>query len=116
MAAVTLAKGGDRAGARQLWTELYTTADVEWLRRAAENRLQQLQAMDEIDALTAIVGRYTARTGRAPSGWTDLVAARLLPGTPADPTGVPYELEPGGGITVSKSSALYPLPTLEAHR
>jgi tetratricopeptide (TPR) repeat protein len=116
MAAVTLAKGGDRAGARKLWTELYATADVAWLRRAAENRLQQLQAMDELDAIGAIAGRFIARTGRAPMAWSDLIAAGLLPAVPVDPAGVPYVLEPGVGLTVSPTSPLHPLPSLEAHR
>jgi tetratricopeptide (TPR) repeat protein len=116
MAAVTLAKGGDRAGARQLWSELYAIADVPWLRRAAENRLQQLQAMDELDAIGAIAERFIARTGRAPTAWSDLIAAGLLPGVPVDPAGVPYLFEPGAGISVATSSPLFPLPTFEAHR
>ncbi|MGE0814361.1 MAG: hypothetical protein AB7O28_19885 [Vicinamibacterales bacterium] len=116
MAAVTLAKGGDRHGARTLWTELYQTADVEWLRRAAASHLQQLQALDELDALAAATRRYAERTGRQPGSWQDLIAARLLPGVPVDPTGVPYVLEPGVGLGLDATSTLNPLPTFEGAR
>lgn len=114
MAAVTLARGGDRHGARQLWTELYNTADVEWLRRAATHSLQQLRALDDLDALTAIAARFTERTGRAPQSWTELVRAGLLPGVPADPSGTPYTLAADVGITLAEESPLQPLPTFEA--
>lgn len=116
MAAATLVKGGDRNGARQLWTELYNTADVEWLRRAATHSLQQLQALDELDALSALASRYLARTGAAPRSWDDLVRAGLLPGVPADPSGTPYRLGPGVGLSLAADSPLQPLPTFEAAR
>lgn len=67
MAAITLTKGGDRVAARQMWQELLATADVDWLRRAAEYRLRQLAALDDIDALTAMV----ARVRRAPDAAID---------------------------------------------
>jgi hypothetical protein len=116
LAAVTLAKGGDRDGARRLWTELLASSDVDWVRRAAENRLQQLQALDELDALGAAAAAFVQRTGRPPRSWQDLVAARLLPAPPIDPAGVRYELEAGVGISLSRTSPLFPLPTLEGHR
>lgn len=116
MAAVTLAKGGDRAGARQLWTELYNTADVEWLRRAATHSLQQLRALDDLDTLAAIAARFAERTGRAPQSWTDLVRAGLLPGVPADPAGTPYTLDAHGGVALADESPLQPLPTFEGAR
>ncbi|MEZ5292137.1 MAG: hypothetical protein R2745_13710 [Vicinamibacterales bacterium] len=116
MAAVTLAKGGDRNGARTLWSELYRTADVEWLRRAAESHLQQLQALDELDVLAGAARRYAQRTGRQPGSWQDLIAAGLLPGVPVDPTGLPYVLQPGVGFGLDATSTLNPLPTFEGAR
>ena len=55
---------GDRAAARTLWRELHASADVDWLRRAAEYRLAQLQALDDIDALSQRVSE--AGSGLAP--------------------------------------------------
>jgi len=37
--------------------------------------------------------------------------ARLLRGTPIDPSGIPYTINPVGEIGVDGSSELYPLPT-----
>lgn len=49
LAAVTLQRGGDRRTARFLWRQLRDAADSEWLRREAERRLRQLDALDQID-------------------------------------------------------------------
>lgn len=113
LAATVLAQGGDRKSSRQLWRQLYETADHEWLRNNAELRLVQIDALDQIDALGAAVGRYTDMAQRAPESWSDLVSAGLLPGIPVDPTGTPYVLDPSqpGGVTVSRDSRLYPLPS-----
>jgi len=113
MAAITLAKGGDRAGARRLWQELLATADLDWLRRAAEYRLRQLAALDDIDALTAIVARLRLAPGQ-PIDWETLVHARILPGFPNDPTGVPYTLSADGRVGLGPESTLAPLPTFGA--
>lgn len=113
MAAVTLTKGGDRASARQLWNELYTTADVDWLRDAAAYRLRQLAALDDIDALTQIVARMRGRV--ASLDWAALVRAGVLPAPPTDPMGVTYLLTAEGVVTADPASPLSPLPTFEAH-
>lgn len=112
MAAVTLTKGGDRASARQLWQELLDTADVDWLRQAADFRLRQLAALDDIDALTAIVARVRPRLAGAVD-WATLVRARVLEAVPTDPTGVAYELAADGTVTIGSTSTLGPLPALE---
>lgn len=112
LAAVTLTKGGDRASARQLWTELLAVADVEWLRTAATFRLQQLAALDDLDALTALVARARPMVGAA-GDWGALVQAGLLRATPTDPTGVAYVLAPDGMVSLGPSSTLGPLPTLQ---
>jgi hypothetical protein len=45
LAAVTLAEGGDRASSRLMWETIRESAEIDWLRRDAERRLMQLQAM-----------------------------------------------------------------------
>jgi tetratricopeptide (TPR) repeat protein len=112
MAAVTLTKGGDRESARQLWSELLESADVDWLRQAADFRLRQLAALDDIDALTAIVARARPHLPGA-LDWPALVGARILERVPTDPLGVPYELTGDGVVTIGAASPLGPLPTLE---
>jgi tetratricopeptide (TPR) repeat protein len=111
LAAVTLAEGGERRGSRLLWQQLAQTADNEWLENEATRRLIQLDALDQIDQLQAIVAGFVRQSGRHPASWADLVQAGLLRGTPLDPTGVGYVLDPQtGAVTVAPGSKLYPLP------
>jgi tetratricopeptide (TPR) repeat protein len=112
LAGTTLIQSGDRAAARAMWTELGASADVEWLRRAADYRLGQLRALDDIDALTQRVEQTRQRLGRLPQSWAEVVTARVLPAVPTDPTGVPYQLDGAGNVTLGAESSLAPLPQL----
>jgi hypothetical protein len=114
LAAVTLAQGGNRASSRRLWAEIARNPDAEWLQRQAEFRLEQLDAMDGIDFIERIVRQYRERTGVLPTSWNDLIRARLLRAVPADPTGIPFQLDPStGNVTLDPSSSLNPLPAAE---
>ena len=112
LAATTLAEGGDRQSSRRLWQQLYETADNSWVKNNAELRLSQLQALDQIDALAALVRRYTQQFGRRPDSWGVLMSMRWLSGVPLDPSGTPFELDSTqeGGVGLSKQSPLSPLP------
>ena len=95
LAATTLAVGGDRKSSRFLWTQILQSTDEEWLRKSAQHRLTQLEAMDQIDVINQL-----------------LASGRRLRALPADPTGVPYVMDPQSGrVTVSRSSTLWPLPS-----
>jgi hypothetical protein len=110
-AARMLEKGNDRASARALWEQMRASADEEWLRRTADLRIAQLDALTAIDQLNEIVWRYEARLGRMPRNWQELTAARVLRGTPLDPAGIPYELDPiNEDVRLSPQSPLWPLP------
>jgi hypothetical protein len=111
LAATTLAQGGDRESSRFLWKQLLSTADVDWLKNNAKHRLVQLDAMDVIDTLTAIVDAYAKRAGRIPANWQELVTGGRLPGIPLDPTGTPFVIDSTGRVTLSEGSSLWPLPT-----
>ena len=112
MAASTLAEGGDRQSSRQLWQQLYETTDDTWVRDNAQLKLAQLKALDDIDALAALVSRYAQARGVPPRSWNELVARRWLAGIPLDPSGTPYELKPDapGGVALAEKSSLQPLP------
>jgi hypothetical protein len=115
--ATTRAKGGDRQTSRMLWTALLQSAgsEQEWLRKEAARRLTQLDALDNIDELQAIIKRYEARKGTLPDSWANLIQAGELRGEPLDPTGHPYQLNPYWGlVTLDRTSPLSPLPTEEA--
>jgi hypothetical protein len=110
LAAATLDAGGDRASARVLWSQMLQ-ADEEWLRRNAARRLQQLDALDQIDRLAQIVQRFPPPEGQ-PYSWSLLVQHRVFPGVPVDPTGTPYALDAAtGSVAVAASSPLQPMPT-----
>lgn len=110
VAAVTLVEGGDRDGARRVLTELVTAED-SYIRRAAERSLAQVQALDAMDELAAIVERFRERAGALPRGWGDLVRARFIAGVPVDPTGTPFAYDPATGtVSIAPESTLLPLP------
>lgn len=114
MAAVTLAQGGNREGARRLWTQVFNNTEADWLMEQARFRLSQLDAMDQIDVLEKLVKVYQARMGELPGTWSDLVRVGLLRGVPVDPRQFPYELNPyWGTVGLARESTLAPLPTVQ---
>ena len=115
LAATTLAQGGDRRSSRLLWMQLLQNTDVEWLRRNARIRLQQLDAMDAIDELNRRVERFIARERRPPRDWREFGIAEGLRGIPLDPAGTPYQLDGATGrVGLARQSALWPLPSEDA--
>lgn len=114
MAAITLTEGGDRRSARRLWTQVFNNTDADWLMDQARFRLMQLDALDQIEALQALVARHRQRTGVQPRAWEELIRTGGLGGVPLDPRSVPYALDPfTGTVALSTESPLNPLPTAE---
>ena len=111
VAAVTLAQGGDRQGARQLLAEL-AAANNGYIKRSAERGLAQLQALDDLDRLHTLVADHAARTGAYPKSLSDLQGAPLT-----DPSGHPYSYDPARGLAdLEPDSPLRPLPRLLSRR
>ena len=94
-----------------MWQAILESSTEEWLRKSAEHRLLQLRALDDLDALQRGVDSYVRQNGSDGLGWPALVRARVFPGLPVDPTGVPYELTPDARVQLSPRSPLLPLPT-----
>jgi hypothetical protein len=110
LSAAMLDAGGDRASARLLWRQMLQS-DEEWMRHTAARRLQQLDALDHVDQLEAIVNRFPPEAGQ-PYSWGLLVKRRILPGVPLDPTGAAYAIDPAtGSVTVAPGSELQPMPS-----
>jgi hypothetical protein len=60
--------------------------------------------------LRHVVAKYPPPPGQ-PYSWQWLVRRGVLRGTPADPAGVPFEIDPvSGAVTVSTRSELHPMP------
>jgi hypothetical protein len=109
--AATMISARDRSAARVLWQQILQS-DEPWLRRTAERSLIQLQALDQIDQLQALVVGANLPAGRRVT-WPDLVRRGLLPGIPVDPTGAPYQLDPDTArVAISPASSLNPMPEL----
>jgi hypothetical protein len=100
---------GDTNSARLVWRSLLDSEN-DFMRREANRRLMQLDAIDQIAQLARLSAAYAARAGGPPRTWQDLVRAGMLRGIPVDPTGLPYLLDPRSGhVTISRESALWPL-------
>lgn len=112
LAATTAASGGDRAGARKMLAELLG-ADEPYIRKAAERTLAQLDALDRIDEVNRGVELFKARTGHDPSGWPEMIAAGIIRGIPADPTGLPFTYDAANRTAwFASESPLLPLPPM----
>ena len=110
LAAGMLARGGDRQASRQMLTQILQDADEDWLRKVASRWLRQIDALDQMDNLDAMLAKYRAQHG-PPASWIDLIRAGWIPGVPADPEGHPYLLNPMWTRTrLSPQSPLNPLP------
>ena len=109
--AATMVSARDRSAARMLWQQILES-DQPWMRRTAQRSLTQLQALDQIDELQALVLRADLPAGRRVT-WTDLVRRGILPGVPVDPAGTPYQLDPDSGrVMISPASSLNPMPNV----
>ena len=109
--AATMLTEHDRGSARVVWQQI-AQSDQPWLRRTAERSLLQLDAMDQVDRLTAIVRNSPPPAGERMT-WESFVRRRILPGLPVDPARTPYVLDPDTGqVRLSEQSPLFPLPDL----
>lgn len=106
MAATTVAQGGDRTSSRAMWLAIRQSAEIEWLRKDADRRLLQLDALDMIDALQRAADDYARRSGEPPD-FQALIRGRVLRGYPLDPSGTPFEIV-DGRVQLSQSSPLWP--------
>jgi hypothetical protein len=113
--AATMVTAGDRSTGRIMWEQILRS-DEAWLKRTAERRLLQIQALDQVDELQGLVDRARLPAGSSLT-WKALVSRGVLPGIPVDPTGAPYLLDPEGRkVTISPASTLNPLPDLSIRR
>lgn len=111
LAAVTLVQGGERGASRLLFQTIAVSGENDWMRRDAQRRLRQLDTMDEMDRMRAVLQTYRQRGGAPPFSWEQLIRLGYLRRLPLDADGVPLQLGPwSGDVTLADDSALAPLP------
>jgi tetratricopeptide (TPR) repeat protein len=116
LAAHTKAQGGNRQDARQMLLEM-RAAEEPYIRKAAERSLAQLDALDAIDKLQAVVDHFTATEGRYPANWEELISRRTLQRVPVDPERIPFAYDRATGrVKLSPESPLSPLPETLSRR
>ncbi|MDQ1522208.1 MAG: hypothetical protein QOE47_132 [Pyrinomonadaceae bacterium] len=101
MSAQMATKGGSRETARAIYENMYRQTDDEQMKKLSLARLVQLQSLDDMDALRALLATHRARTsGRCPQAWREVTpqlrAARFQldpSAAPLDPSGVPYVIK-----------------------
>lgn len=103
MAASMSREGGSRTTARAIFSEMFASSDDASIRNAAERRLMELDALDQIDAINAVLSQEKDRRGMCP---TDLrtIAPQLQRATAS---GGPRLLMDNAGHLVDPSGARY---------
>ena len=107
LAAMVLAKGGNRESSRAIWRQIYEQSEGH-LKENALQHLEVLDAYDAADALQSLVAEMERRTGRRPETLDELRAAGLIRRRPVDESGAPflYDRE-SGTVRVSPQSKLW---------
>jgi hypothetical protein len=111
LAAFMLAQGGDRRSSRFLFEHMRATSTHEYIRKNAEFRLLQLDLLDTLDQLNALLDRHAALAGSRASSWDPLIARHWLRGVPTDPDGKPLVIDATGRAAPDPGSMFLPLPT-----
>jgi hypothetical protein len=108
LAADVMARRGDRDTARVLWKRIYDASEPGPMRDNAALHLAQLAALDGVDAIGRAAAAFRARTGRWPASLEELRRAGLIQGSLTDPSGVPFDYNPGTGqASVARGSELW---------
>ncbi|HEX8565696.1 MAG TPA: tetratricopeptide repeat protein [Pyrinomonadaceae bacterium] len=103
MSAKLQAEGGSRNTAREIYLQIYESAQDEQTRELAVKRLQQLESLDDRDAIRAALAEFQNKTNRCPNNWREVFsilknikfanggALRFAPdNSPLDPSGAAY--------------------------
>jgi tetratricopeptide (TPR) repeat protein len=92
--------GGSREAAYAIYSS-YLNSDDDNIRNQALMRMKQLRALDEVDAINALLARYKSQTGQCVNDLRQLApqlrAMKLALNDeqrPVDPDGVAYEFKP----------------------
>ena len=106
LAASVAAQGGELATSQLLWSQVYSQAGNESIRRSAREHLAAIRAAEDIAQLNRLLEEFREREGRTARSIGDLRRAGMLPGRPADPSGVAYEVGNDGQAALGPGSRI----------
>jgi len=108
LAADLLAKGGDRATSRRMWSQMYEQGEAGVIRENAKFRLQILDSLDAADHLAGLVAEFERRRGRRPARLAELREAGLSGVPLVDLAGTPFGYdEKSGRVFISHESPMW---------
>lgn len=107
LAAMCLAKGGQREASRAIWRTIYEQSDGPMKENALQH-IAVLDAYDAAEALQSLVADVERRTGRRPETLDELRVAGLIRRPPVDGSGAPFLYDrQSGTVRVSPQSKLW---------
>jgi hypothetical protein len=115
LAADLLARGGERAASRRMWTQMFEQGEEGFIRENARAQLRALDSLDLADAVSEAVAEFARRHGRRPRALDELVSSGLWREPLADMAGVPLDYDGSTGrVSVQEGSPMWrPDPTAE---
>jgi hypothetical protein len=99
-------KGGSIETSRMIFAELYESTNDPKVRKMALKELRAFKAQEDEIQLDKVIQQYEKRFGRKAASMIDLVNARLLPGVPLDPVGIPYVIGADGKCRLNPKSPI----------
>jgi hypothetical protein len=124
MSANMQAEGGSREFAKEIYRQMFETAEDEQTRTFAELRYAQIQSIEERDKIRQELQGFFQKNNRCPQ-WREILRylEKTVPhwrdslplnqnGELLDPTGIPYVLENRNGlcdVKLSKDSKIPPV-------
>jgi tetratricopeptide (TPR) repeat protein len=106
MAASMKTRGGSRETARAIYQNMLESSDDDQVKITAHRRLQQLDSLDDRDAIDAALAQYQEANGRCANSLAEIVTKLMTVKLPenrdfivdkshnlVDPTGAPYLLD-----------------------
>jgi hypothetical protein len=107
LAAMVLAREGQREGSRAVWRQIYEQSDGP-MKENALRHMEVLDAYDAADAAQALVREFERRTGRRPETLDELRSAGLARAPVVDGSGAPFQYDrESGTVRVSPLSKLW---------
>lgn len=104
MAAQVAAKGDSFSTSREIWAEIFETAQDPVVKKNAFRHLQSLQAQQDLLELDKYAGGYREKYGRYPATVNELYENRILSAIARDPAGIPYIFGPDGKAQLDPKS------------